>query len=204
VEPAVLGPAACVRIFLGEKAAYVKKQLWPLPAAGESPRKRRHQRGNEHAAMQQVEVRLAHQPPYAKRTRENVPGRRRSARPFVIRKAMPRDAVRRKALTHLVDLLARPFRLQVRLERQQRHLVPARHKLTQIRQNLRLHQRLPHPEITNVKRSRRHTSSQSVWTRCGQRNRRDSKRVTLPQTSSLSNNSRSFRSPQQACSCKDI
>lgn len=107
-----------------------------------------------YAAVDDVDIAFRDPPVRKKRAAKNVVRRRRDRKTFVITETVPNDAFRRKPFAFGRDLFPCPRPPLLRLEGEQLHLVPALYQFAQIWQHLRLHQRLPHPEITNVKRLR--------------------------------------------------
>ena len=84
--------------------------------------------------------------------RKNIIGGGNRGRPFMISETLPRDIFFRQRPPHRFDLLGCPVGAKFRFERDEAYLYPGFCDLSQIRDDLRLHKRLPQAEIADVKR----------------------------------------------------
>ena len=100
--------------------------------------------------MQYLNPLAPREPHSEERAREYVERGRKERRSLVIRQPVPAYAFTRELGTFLLKLWRSPTPLQLRLERQKAHVHARRGEPTQVRQNLRLHQRLAQPEVAEV------------------------------------------------------
>src|SRR5258706_6377129 len=100
--------------------------------------------------MENVDLLPADRSPNHPRTAKNIVGRRQSGRPLMISQTRPFYTLFSELFSLRFYLFRRPFLLEIWFKSEQRNTNVVLDDFKQIRNNLRLHKRLTHPEIANV------------------------------------------------------
>jgi hypothetical protein len=145
----LLRPDARVRVLLGHQPAHVEDE----PRGNEQACEQGHGERHVRARVEHVGGRCARDARRAPRPRDDVVGGGGHGRALVVRQAVPVDPLRRQRGARLFRRPRRPARLQIGLEREQADADAAARQFAQVRQDLRLDERLAEPEVADVERA---------------------------------------------------